>query len=92
MDMKSFGCYCILSRLLVRFKVNVSPFKIALLACSFMQALTFDPKRRHNLMHSGDNIVYDVWFMAEHSKNIFLWLLFKNVTVVKYGFLHAFYS
>lgn len=25
-------------------------------------------------------------------KNIFLWLLFKNVAVVKCGFLHAFYS
>lgn len=33
-----------------------------------MQALTFDPERRHNLMHSGDDIFfYNVWFMAEHS-------------------------
>lgn len=32
-----------------------------------MQALTFDPEWRHNLMHSGDDIFYDVWFMAEHS-------------------------
>lgn len=32
-----------------------------------MQALTFDPEWRHNLMNSGDDIFYDVWFMAEHS-------------------------